>query len=264
MKTISIFFTIFNLSLFLFISCGDSPHDKLIGEWELAEEGVKLIFSEEGILTVNAGGMNEKKLNYKLIEAGEQIKLQIFENNELANEGIVTFLDDGIVEVTSINKENNMTLLSGSQVEKKQREKREQAEREARTAEERARQAAIDLKKSIIDNYLIIEEWNWNTEPMSREERESLVNQIPGRNYTHIMYASLTIRNASEYAIKDFKLQFSIDAKSGTHIQDIDSETIYEKIGAYERKTIRNIEIGKVKIGEGKANVKIIDCIVIN
>ena len=78
-------------------------------------------------------------------------------------------------------------------------------------------------------------------------------------NHTEDMYASVTVFNKSEYAIKDFQISFKLFSNSGTELPSITSYTIYEIVPAKGRKFIREFKVGGILAAASSATCEIED-----
>lgn len=101
------------------------------------------------------------------------------------------------------------------------------------------------------------DEWDWSTRELTDAEKENFLNKIQENKY--MLIASFTVYNNSRYAIKDFRVSFSITAPSGTKIQTITSDKIYEMIPAHENRRFREMEIAAIKVDEGKSDIELGD-----
>jgi hypothetical protein len=111
-----------------------------------------------------------------------------------------------------------------------------------------------ELKQEVLAQLYVSEgRLQWDTEPLSLELRESLLNKLLGN--THMLYASWTVENRSSHTVKDLVFTFALAAPSGTEVRGVSTNTLYVTIPPKSTKTFERQPIAPISIGGGRASV---------
>ncbi len=100
------------------------------------------------------------------------------------------------------------------------------------------------LEASVL-NSVSIRNLSWQKSPESLlESREE------------VLIISFTVKNESQYRIKDFGIRLIVSARSGTELQT-KHKTIYDFVEPESKKVFRNINVGSVHDQAGKVECEI-------
>lgn len=131
--------------------------------------------------------------------------------------------------------------------------KKSNARSEARQEKER------ELKASVLSS-VSISKFDWQISDKSPLKPTNVDEFLD--KYNHVLKATFTVNNTSEYQIKDFNISCTVSARSGTYLHTI-TKTIYDIVDAKSKKNFKNMEIGSVHDQGGNVKCKVTDVVIV-